>query len=189
MPRKDIDYSKMCIYKIVSKDFLITSLYIGSTTDITKRRSHHKYNCNNPNSKSYNCKIYETIRANGGFENWDVIIIENIPDCKNGEQARTRERFWFETLNAYLNTVRPIVTDDEAKELKKECSKEYRDNNRDKIIEYNKEYHKENRENILENNKTPYVCECGTSCVKSSVSRHQKTAKHNKLMESKVIIA
>jgi len=189
MPRKDIDYSKMCIYKIVCKDFQVTSLYIGSTTDITKRRSKHKYNCNNLNSKEYNFKVYETIRANGGWDNWNVVVIENIPDCINGEQARTRERFWFETLSAYLNMIRPIVTDDENKELQKEYNKKYRVENKEKIIEKGKEYHKENRDKILEYNKTPYVCECGTSCTKCSVSRHKKTAKHIKLMESKVIIA
>ena len=42
MPK--IDYSKMVIYKILSKDNNIKYIYIGSTTDFTKRKWFHKKN-------------------------------------------------------------------------------------------------------------------------------------------------
>ena len=77
MPRKDIDYSKCIIYKIVCNDFNIKDLYVGHTTDLVKRRSHHKCLCNSPDSKEYNFKVYKTIRDNGGWDNWSVIVIEN----------------------------------------------------------------------------------------------------------------
>ena len=64
MPKKLIDYSKTIIYKIVCNDLTITEVYVGHTTNFIKRKAPHKYNCNNPNSKSYNFKIYNIIRNN-----------------------------------------------------------------------------------------------------------------------------
>jgi hypothetical protein len=222
MPKKDIDYSKMCIYKIVCNDCNVTDLYIGSTTEITKRRSRHKYNCNNPNSKSHKFKIYEIIRNNGGWDNWNVVVIEYMHDCLNGEEARTRERQWFELLNANLNTIRPIVTVDEIKDETKERCKQYRDENIQKCKQYrdehkdenneksrryyndhkaemnnnSKQYYENHKEDIKqyrdehkEQNKIQYHCECGASCSSINRSQHNKSVKHIKFMESKVIIA
>ena len=39
MPRQNVDYSKTVIYKIVCNDENVDYLYIGSTTDITKRNT------------------------------------------------------------------------------------------------------------------------------------------------------
>ena len=50
MPKLPIDYSKTIIYKIVCNDTNITDCYVGHTTDITRRKAHHKCSCNNPNS-------------------------------------------------------------------------------------------------------------------------------------------
>jgi predicted GIY-YIG superfamily endonuclease len=68
MPRKDIDYSKCIIYKIVCNDFNVKDIYVGHTTDLIKRRSMHKYTCINENVKQHNLKIYKIIRENGGWE-------------------------------------------------------------------------------------------------------------------------
>jgi hypothetical protein len=125
MPKKDIDYSKMCIYKIVCNDCNVKDLYIGSTTDITKRRSRHKFNCINPNSKVYSLKIYETIRNNGGWDNWNVVVIEYMHDCLNGEEARTRERQWLELLNANLNLRTPIKVKEPRKRVEYKRSTTY----------------------------------------------------------------
>ena len=50
MPRKEINYQNTLIYKIqhIEKEDLI---YIGHTTDFTKRKCSHKHMCNNVNSK------------------------------------------------------------------------------------------------------------------------------------------
>ena len=120
MPLKNIDYSKTIIYKIVCNDLNIKDCYVGHTTDFTRRKNGHKKCCSNPNNNSYNLKIYKTIRENGGIDNWTMIMIENYP-CNNGDEARARERYYYETLNPTLNIQYPGRT-----------SKEYDDGNKDK---------------------------------------------------------
>ena len=77
MPRTNVDYSKTIIYKIVCKDLEVKDLYIGSTTNFIKRKYGHKSNYNSNKTHIYNRKIYVTIRKYGGFENWEMIEIEN----------------------------------------------------------------------------------------------------------------
>ena len=66
MPKEVIDYSNTIIYKIVCNDPNITDCYVGSTTNIVKRRQSHKSVCNNENSKLFNFYVYQFIRENGG---------------------------------------------------------------------------------------------------------------------------
>ena len=119
MPRKPIDYSQTVVYKICCKELTVKEVYVGSTTSIVKRRCSHKTSCNNKKSKEYNYYVYQFIREHGGFENWDVIVIEEYP-CENDEQKRSRERHWFEELKAELNSLRPLVTVQESTEENKE---------------------------------------------------------------------
>ena len=177
MPKKDIDYSKTLIYKIVCKDLTITDLYVGNTTDFTVRKNKHKCDCN---KKAF--LIYKTINDNGGWDNWDMIEIEKYP-CKDGNEARTRERYWYEELNAKLNSRRPIVSLEELKEEEKEYqkgySKKYFQENKEQLIEYKKEWYETNKEKLLEK----MTCECGCIICKNSLTSHLKTAKHlNKIV-------
>jgi hypothetical protein len=68
MPLKNVNYENTVIYKIVCNDLTITDLYVGNTTNFTKRKGQHKNSCINEKSKSYNLKIYKIIRENGGWE-------------------------------------------------------------------------------------------------------------------------
>ena len=56
MPKINIDYSKNVIYKIVCNDENVDYLYIGSTTNFTKRKNCHKSCCNNINNINHNQK-------------------------------------------------------------------------------------------------------------------------------------
>jgi hypothetical protein len=96
MPKKIIDFSKIIIYKIVCNDLNITDVYVGHTTNFINRKAKHKSDCNNPNSKSYNYKIYNLIRQNGGFENWSMIEIEKFQDCNDINEASAKERYYYE---------------------------------------------------------------------------------------------
>jgi len=168
------DYNKTVIYKIQCKDVNITDIYIGHTTCYYQRYRLHKSNCNNETSKSYNSKIYKIIRENGGWENWNMIIIEKYP-CNNINEARDRERFWIEKECSTLNVSIPNRSKKEYDQIYRiihreeisEKSKEYRENNKDKIkqyIECNKEkisfqkqdWYEENKEKILEKAKEYY---------------------------------
>ena len=144
MPRKEIDYSKTVIYKIVCNDLNIKDIYVGHTTDFTKRKHSHKVNTLNESNKDAKMKVYQTIRANGGWENWSMIEIEKYPCCDSNE-ARTRERFWFEELQASLNMLFPIRSRDEYYEV-----------NRDKINKRVNKYRLEHLEEISQKKKEDY---------------------------------
>ena len=75
MPKKAIDYSNCCIYKIehIDKDDLV---YVGHTTNFTKRKNQHKSCCNNENNKHFNLKVYQMIRQNGGWNMFRRIEVE-----------------------------------------------------------------------------------------------------------------
>ena len=155
MPRIPINYQNIVIYKIVSNDLTITDVYIGSTTDFTKRKYGHKSNCNNINSSKYNFKIYQFIRDNGGWEAFTMIEIEKYP-CNDSNEARSRERYQYELLNAKLNTICPIVNLEEKKEQRKIYKKTYKQNNKEKLKEQDKIYRQNNKEKIktyYQNNK------------------------------------
>ncbi len=109
MPRTPTNYSKTIIYKIVCKDLSIADCYVGHTTDFRKRKYEHKRTCNDASDPKHNLKIYVEIRNNQGWDNWDVIEIEKFC-CQDNNEARTRERYWYEILNCTLNTYKPITT-------------------------------------------------------------------------------
>jgi len=152
MPQTNIDYTKIVIYKIVCNDLSVIDVYIGSTTDFTKRKCSHKSNCSNANSKKYNLKVYTMIRTNGGWNNWSMIEIEKFP-CLDGNEARLRERYHYELLNAKLNSQLPSRTDKEYRDLNRDKIQEYRYLNKNKMKEYNKEYKKLNKDKIKEYKK------------------------------------
>ncbi len=155
MPKKDIDYSKTVIYKIVCKDLNIKDCYVGTTTNFIKRKCNHKERCDVNHEKGH-YKLYKTIRDNGGWENWTMLEIEKFP-CIDGNESRTRERYFIELLNANLNHVIPTQT-----------KKEYTVKNTVKKQKYD-----------IELRKQKYNCECG-SCELSlhHKSKHLKSKKH-----------
>jgi hypothetical protein len=154
MPRLPINYENACIYEIVCKDVNITQRYIGSTTNLIKRRNSHKTCCNNEKSKEYNYYVYQFIRENGSFDNWDVVLIEQVIDCKDNENLHKRERHYIESLKAELNKKIPLRTqkeyDVDNREKKKEYRKEYNENNRYELNECQRAYRANNNEKYNE---------------------------------------
>jgi len=196
MPKTPIDYSKTINYKLVCNDLSVKYVYVGHTTSFKERKYKHKSTCNNENSKKYNCKIYQTIRENGGWENWYMIEIEKYP-CNDLNEATKRERYWYEELNADMNSNYPNRTQKEYQEQNKdkirEQQKEYQKQNKDKIREQQKEYYEDNKEKMLEyqkeykiNNKDKIRekekeiinCECGSIITYNNFPRHIKSKKH-----------
>ena len=172
MPKKDINYSKTIIYKIVCNDLNITDVYVGHTTNFIKRKARHKSDCNNINGKAYNYKIYTIIRDNGGFENWSMIEIEKFQDCNDINEASARERYYYELLNAKLNTNCPARNVKEYQEINKDKIKEYKneyyEKNKEIIRDYKKEYYEQNKENIRDHKKEYYEQN------KENIRDHQK---------------
>ena len=107
------DYSKTVIYLLRHKDDRnVENGYIGSSTDITKRMNKHKSDCNCPNSKSYNQKLYKHIRENGGWDNWVIIELQKY-SCNNKQECEARERYWYDKIKGSLNTYKPRLNENE----------------------------------------------------------------------------
>ncbi len=173
-----VDYSKTVIYKIQheSKDEL---LYVGSTTHFGNRKTQHKHNCYNTNNKIYNNKLYTTIRDNGGWDAFNMVIVKEFP-CENRRQAECEEDKVIRQMRSDLNMKRAFLSPEEKRkndnerhreyyminkdtkikeyiELNKdkiaEKGKIYREQHKDYFKEYNKDFYQQNREKILEQRK------------------------------------
>ena len=202
------NYSKSCIYMLRHKDdFELQYIYIGSTTNFKGRKCHHKTCCCNPNNKNHHFKIYQYIRANGGWDNWKMIWIEDYP-CKSKKELLKKEDEVMLQYENRLNINRASRTYKEYYEDNKERlveeKKEYRNNNKEKIAEKKKKYYENNKEKIAEKkkkynednkeiiaeikkkyyennkekNKEKIKCNiCGCESTRSNLTRHQKSKK------------
>tara|TARA_B100000513_G_scaffold137110_1_gene62022 strand:- start:1069 stop:1788 length:720 start_codon:yes stop_codon:yes gene_type:complete len=141
------DYSKCCIYKICCKDPLVEDFYVGSTTNIIRRRYQHKTSCTNPNDPKHNSHVYSYIREHGGWENWDVIALEEFA-CESKMQQTKTERQYIEDLKPTLNKLIPANHQTGDVYDKQEYMKEYYEQNKDQLKDANKEYRESNKEKI-----------------------------------------
>lgn len=137
------------IYKLVCNDLNIKYSYVGSTGNFRIRKFQHKSNCGN--EKKNHLKIYTTINQNGGWNNWSMIKIETVV-CETKLDVRKRERFYYEELNADMNTIYPQRDQKEYNDLNREKIKEYNDLNR----EQRKEWYEINKEALKEQQKEYY---------------------------------
>ena len=146
MPKKPTDYTRVVIYKIEHNENK-ELVYVGSTTEFTKRKYQHKYLCNNEKHKNYNRKVYVMIRANGGFDAFQMLEIKKFP-CNDSNEARAEEERCRVELKANLNTIRAFVA-----ETKQEYDKKYREDNKQTIQEKKKEWYDINKDKVLVNHK------------------------------------
>ena len=110
------DYSNTIIYKITCKNPDIIDIYVGHTVDFVKRCYAHKNASAHDENK---LKLYETIRANGGWNNWKMEIIHYF-SCNNANEARIKEQEYYELLKANLNSIEPHRTHDNLENIKDE---------------------------------------------------------------------
>jgi hypothetical protein len=92
---------------IFCKDTTIDDLYIGHTTNFVQRKHAHKQSCSNTKTINYNCKLYNVIRDNGGWDNWKMQIIA-FHECDDLMSAKKHEQKYFEEYNATLNSIKPL---------------------------------------------------------------------------------
>ena len=143
------DYSKCCVYKLCCKDPTVESIYIGSTTHVNKRKCDHKKRCLNPNDKEYNSYKYQFIRDNGGWDNWQLIVLEQF-SCESKMQKEKKERSYVETLKPTLNTNIPANYQTGDVYNAQEYKREHRKHNIDSIRQKKKEYYEQHKEAIQE---------------------------------------
>lgn len=177
---KNIDYSNTIIYRIYCKDEQIKDVYVGHTTNFMKRKYSHKiYSSNEIHTE----KLYKCIRENGGWNNWDMEEIAKY-NCKDLNEARIKEQYHYELLNASLNSIPPYV--DKSKYYCNLCNKQYyTEKCYNKHIEtnlHNNEKSTDNNltHNTIENNHVSYGCICCNfnTNKKTDYMRHIATIKH-----------
>ena len=192
MPSKPIDYSKTHFYKIVCKDLSISDCYVGHTTDFTKRKSKHKGKYSLEGNRDYHLYVYQFIRNNGGWDNFDMILIKTV-ECNNSLEARKIERELIEELKATLNQRIPIISNEEKKEYKKNWSITNYENNKQAKKERKKRRYEAKKEQLLLQQKQRYndnkeaikawksiknECECGGHYINGNKASHFKTNHH-----------
>ena len=176
MPLTKVDYSKTIIYKIQHKE-IDELLYVGSTTDFTRRKAQHKRACDNANNKCHNFKVYETIRDNGGFDCFNIIVIKDFP-CNTKQEALMEEDKIMRQMKCNMNSRRAYQTHEERVEYTKQYDQLYKEKHREKIREQSKEYSNMYREAYYETLNEKVSCPCGGKYLSYNKSRHFKTKKH-----------
>lgn len=195
------------IYKICCLDPTVDKIYVGSCNSMKDRKWRHKHSCKTETNPSYNYPVYQYIRENGGWNNFDFVILEEI-EYRKKHELHSRERYFIEILKASLNQVIPTRTDKEHYEANKEKineqkkkwvkdnaekNKQYHDqyyqDNKDKLSEQKKKYYEDNKDYFVkqkkeyyQNNKDKFkqhlsMCECGKE-IHGHKSRHIKSKKH-----------
>ena len=179
------DYQNRKIYKLWSPQGKEDEIYIGSTCDeLYKRKSAHK--CLKDCQSKILFQKYTDVR---------IEVIEEYP-CNNKQELQKKEGEYIRN-NKCLNKNIPDRTKQEYRENNKEKiierRREYNEQNKEKIAEYNKEYNENNKEAIAEKSKEYYqnnsvaiaerrkekvTCECGCIIRKSDLARHKQTNKH-----------
>ena len=209
MPKKEIqDY---IFYKIVCLDDSVDLFYVGSTANWKARNYSHKRNCTNEKSDKYNTKVYKTIRANSGWDNFKMIEIGRTEQLTL-RQAEKIEEYYRVELKASMNGRRCYLSEEQKRELKKEYGNEYYKNNKDKILEQAKEYREQNKDKIKQRDNKYYknntdkikekhkkyreaneeaikanksekiTCQCGCEVTRSVLARHKKSQNHINIM-------
>jgi hypothetical protein len=125
------------IYKICCDD--VPDAYVGSTKNYYLRTHKHKHDC-----KKSNTKLYQTIRENGGWQNWKFEILEEHEDISITE-LRLKEEEYRKQFGT-LNTNKCYLTDAQYKEYYKEYGRKYRNKHPEYFREYGKKYRQENPE-------------------------------------------
>lgn len=164
MPKTNIDYSNTIIYKLCCNDPTITDIYIGHTTNFTKRKNQHKFACYNRHD-SY---VYQFICKNGGWENWNMIILDKVR-CIDGNEARQHERRHIEDKKAMLNINMPI--------------REYELNQINESKEALKKSKEQERIKLNEFKHAMITCECGIDIERYQLQNHLISVVHRNRMD------
>ena len=162
------EFNNYTFYKFSCLTDNVECCYVGSTANFLARQRKHKTNCNNANSTNHNIKLYETIRANGGWNNWKMIVVGSLENITL-KDALIKEEEYRINLKADLNMIRAYRSDEIKAEQKKytwitwnnkETTKDYKsnwyENNKEQILEKQQNRYEENKEELNRKHKIYY---------------------------------
>ena len=99
--------------------------------------------CHNEKRPEYKFPVYQHIRENGGWDNWNVVPIEQYP-CDNKEALKIREQHWIDTLGSTLNAKGATQQDTSVADAARK--KAWTERNRERVRENQRRYYLEHRE-------------------------------------------
>lgn len=135
------------IYQIYCKDPNITETYVGSTINFYRRVYLHRSNCTNENSKDYEIYLYKFIRNNGGINNWEFKVLNQI-EYFDDSMRRRQEQCYIDLIKPELNSLNAYISEEEKKEYRNEYMEKYREENQQYFKEKYKQYYQDNKEEI-----------------------------------------
>lgn len=161
-----MDFSKTIIYHFICKDETIKCSYVGSTTNFSKRKYAHKKRCDDETDRHYHIKVYQFIRENGGWINWEMKPLEEY-SCENKTQQVIREQYWIDQLKPEMNCKVAYISVEDKKIKKKEYDEDNKETihqnhkawleaNKERTSEVQKKYREKNKVAIAENRKKYY---------------------------------
>ena len=160
MPRKEIDFSKCCFYRLICLDPAVQECYVGHTTNPVNRKRMHKNSCTDPMAKGHNFRVYKFIRAHGGWSNWDLVIHEHLA-VADAVEARLREQYWSKHYKSTLNSNVPGRT-----------TREYYRDNHARLRKNQTEYQ------LLLQMSHHHTCQCGGRFTGINKYTHERTKMH-----------
>jgi len=195
------DYSQGKIYKIV--DRTNGKVYYGSTIDtLSQRLSGHlkSYKMFKEGKYQY-ISSFDILES----ENFEIVLVEEYP-CLTREELWFREDYWI-VNNECVNRKRPIITEEERKQKKKEGRENYKEQHniqskiyyqkhKEEVCQIHKKYRQDHCEEIREKDKKRYIekkskvrkekitCECGRVVTRGNLIDHKKTKIHQDLLSS-----
>ena len=88
-------YNNSIIYEIKCRDKTCKFIYVGGTTSFTKIKHYYK--------KSYydnkSTKLNEKIKLNGGWDNWEINILERCDECSSKDDLNKQVKKWEKIKN------------------------------------------------------------------------------------------
>jgi hypothetical protein len=110
----------LTIYQLYCKNPDIEECYIGSTINYVQRKYDHIRTCSNPNRIRGRIPAYEFISKNGGIENWDFKILNEV-EYVDSKWSRMQEQAYITLMKPKLNKFRAYTSP----ELRNENMKRY----------------------------------------------------------------
>ena len=154
------------VYKIECKDKGNQYIYIGSTTNLKSRKWDHKKRYTQPYRYGHKLKLYETMRNNGGWDNFEFSPIEELIGVTK-VQAHIREQFWIDYYKPNLNSYNAFTE-----------RKKYMEDNKERFKAKNKINYENNKDEINAKRKVKYTCICGRTIRKDEKTRHDQCKFH-----------
>ena len=175
------DYSLCKVYKIISNQ--TDDVYIGSTCqELSQRLAAHRRDYKQYlNGKNRCCTSFEIVK----YPDAKIILVQAYPNCKNNTERCMFEQGHIDIVDcvnkhrAYTSPEQKKLNDKEWRENNKEQilenAKKYNDAHKEEIAIYYKEHYENNKEKILEYHKEYYDTHKEESAI-----RYKKRYEENK---------